>query len=36
MRRGLNSKDTDQPAKIYSLIRNFAIMRYVLQYLMML
>ena len=27
-----NSKDPDQPAKIYSLIRNFAILRYVLQY----
>ena len=31
-----NSKDPDQPTEIYSLITNFAILRYVLQNLMSL
>ena len=31
-----DSKDPDQPAKIHSLIRNFTILRYVLQYPMFL
>ena len=41
MRKGVvgvnaNSKDPDQPAEIYSLIRNFAILRYIVQYPMIL
>ena len=41
MRKGVfrvnaNSKDPDQPAKIHSSIRNFAILRYVLQYSLIL
>ena len=31
-----NNKDSDQPVEIYSLIRNFAILRYVPQYPMIL
>ena len=41
MRKGnfgidVNSEEPDQPAGIYSLVRSFAVLRYVLQYLMLL
>ena len=36
LRVNANSNDPDQPAEIYSVFRNFAILLYILQYQMIL